>query len=206
MDSCMQLFLFVILFVAAFLLGACPFAVWIGKLCLHKDIREYGDFNPGAANVFKAGSIKWGFLAVLLEITKGMPFVFVATFLELSIAQIYFIGLCAILGHAYSPFLGFKGGKGTAVTFGVFLAIPQKEIVIVFVILMAAGFFLLDGDGWRMVLSVAGCLLYSSVTDKSIWTLLFLICVLIIAALKNSKALKDMPRCKEKIYIGFGQK
>ena len=202
----MQLLWFILFFIAAFWLGACPFAVWIGRYRLHKDIREYGDSNPGAANVFKAGSIKWGFLAVLVEILKGMPFVFLAIYLGLPLPQVYFIGLCAILGHAFSPFLGFKGGKATAVTFGVLIAIPPKEIVVVFFILMLAGFFFLAGDGWRMVLSIAGCLLYATLTDMDFWTLLFLIGVLIIVAVKNAEALRSMPRAKEKIYIGFGRK
>src|SRR4030042_1882961 len=154
----MEWFWFILLCIAAFLLGACPFAVWIGRACLHKDIRQYGDHNPGAANVFKAGSIAWGFLAVFLDILKGMPFVLLAVFLGLVEGQIYGIGICAILGHAWSPLLRFRGGKATAVTFGVLLAIPDKDIVIVFFLLMFAGFFFLDSDGWRVVLSVAGCL------------------------------------------------
>lgn len=203
----MEILYFIILFIASFLLGACPFAVIIGNLCLRKNIREYGDYNPGAANVFKAGSIKWGFLAVFLEIAKGLPFVLLASLLfHYSDPQIYFIGLCAILGHAFSPFLNFKGGKATAVTFGVLLAIPQKEIVIVFMIFMIAGFFLLNNDGWRIVLAMAGCSLFSIFSGQSIWTSIFLVCILAIIAVKNIESLKRMPKCKEKIYIGFGQK
>ena len=203
----MEVFYFIIIAVASFLLGACPFSIIIGKLCLHKDIRDYGDHNPGAANVFKAGSISFGFLAVFLEIAKGVPFVLLAWLLfNFPEPMILFTGLCAILGHAFSPFLGFKGGKATAVTFGVFLAIPNKEIVIVFVILMIAGFFLLDGDGWRIVLSTAGCLVFNIATGKSIWTWIFLFLVLVIIAMKNFNDLKSLPRSKPKIYIGFGQK
>lgn len=203
----MDVFYFVIIAVASYILGACPFAVIIGKLFLHKDIRDYGDHNPGAANVFKAGSIPLGFLAVFLEIAKGVPFVLLALlYFSFPEPMILFIGLCAVLGHAFSPFLGFKGGKATAVTFGVFLAIPNKEIVIVFVILMVAGFFLLDGDGWRIVLSTAGCLVFNIATGKSIWTWIFLFLVLIVIAMKNVDALKTLPRGKPRIYIGFGQK
>jgi glycerol-3-phosphate acyltransferase PlsY len=203
----MGVFYFIIIAIASFLLGACPFAVIIGKLFLHKDIREYGDHNPGAANVFKAGSIPLGFLAVVLEIAKGVPFVLLAfLYFDFPEPMILFTGLCAILGHAFSPFLGFKGGKATAVTFGVFLAIPNKEIVIVFVILMVAGFFLLDGDGWRIVLSTAGCLLFNILTGQSFWTWIFLVLVLTVLIVKNIDAVKVMPRSKPKIYIGFGQK
>jgi glycerol-3-phosphate acyltransferase PlsY len=203
----MEVFYFVIIAIASFLLGACPFAILIGKFFLHKDIREYGDHNPGAANVFKAGSIPLGFLAVVLEIAKGVPFVLLALLVfKFAEPQVLFIGLCAILGHAFSPFLRFKGGKATAVTFGVFLAIPNKEIVIVFVILMVAGFFLLDGDGWRIVLSTTGCLIFNIAMGKSIWTWIFLLFVLVVIAIKNIDALRIMPRSKPNIYIGFGKK
>jgi glycerol-3-phosphate acyltransferase PlsY len=203
----MEVFYFIITAITSFLLGACPFALIIGKIFLHKDIRDYGDHNPGAANVFKAGSVPWGFLAVFLEIAKGVPFVLLALlYFGFSEPMVLFIGLCAVLGHAFSPFLRFKGGKATAVTFGVFLAIPEKEIVIVFVILMVAGFLLLDSDGWRIVLSTAGCLIFNVITGKSIWTWLFLLFVLVIITVKNIDALKTLPRSKPKIYIGFGQK
>ena len=53
-----------LLVVVAFWLGACPFSVWIGRWFLGKDIRNYGDGNPGAANVFRAGGRKTGLFAV----------------------------------------------------------------------------------------------------------------------------------------------
>lgn len=202
----MEWFCFGFLCIAAYLLGSCPFAVWIGRAFLHKDIRLYGDHNPGAANVFRAGNIAWGFFAIFLEILKGMPCILLAIFMGLPEGQILSIGLLAIVGHAWSPLLKFKGGKATAVTFGVLLAIPAKEIVIVFFVLMFAGFFILDGDGWRVVLSVAGCLLFATVTDQSIWLIIFLALLLLIISIKNADALKALPQGKQGIYIGFGQK
>jgi len=197
---------FILLIIAAFWLGACPFAYWLGNLLLHKDIRNYGDHNPGAANVFKAGSIKWGFLAVFLDIIKGVPFVLIAISIGLPEFEIYFIGLCAILGHAFSPILKLKGGKATAVTFGVFLVVPRKEIVIIFFIVMLIGFFILDGDGWRIVISTAFSLVIGALMGIGVWPVIFTACVLAVIAVKNIDALKKLPRTKEKIYIGFGNK
>lgn len=202
----MELFWFIILAVAAFCLGSCPFAVWIGRWKLGKDIREYGDHNPGAANVFKAGSIKWGFVAAFLDIAKGVPFVLLAhLYFHFNEPQIYLIGLCAIAGHAFSPFLRFKGGKATGVTMGVLLSIPPKDILLIFCIMMVLCFFLLDGDGWRIVLSTAACLIYSLMTGKTIWTVLLFAVILVIVSIKNREALESIPRRKKKIYIGFGQ-
>jgi glycerol-3-phosphate acyltransferase PlsY len=202
----MEIWWFLLLFLAAFFLGSCPLAVWIGNRILHKDIRNYGDHNPGAANVFKAGSIKWGFVAVLLETAKAVPFVLIADlYFKLPEPQVLFIGLGAVLGHAFTPLLNFRGGKATAVTFGVLVSIPQKDILLVFCILMILGFFILDGDGWRAVLSTAGILLYAIVADKGLWFELFLLCLLAVIALKNSLELQGRPRPKKHIYIGFGQ-
>jgi len=71
----MEVFYSLLLSAAAFWLGACPFSVWLGRWRLGKDITRYGDGNPGSANVFRAGSIKLGLVAVFLDIAKGVPFV-----------------------------------------------------------------------------------------------------------------------------------
>ena len=57
--------------VFAFICGSLPFSVWVGRLALHEDVREFGDGNPGASNVFRAGGKGWGVLAILLDGFKG---------------------------------------------------------------------------------------------------------------------------------------
>ena len=105
-----------LLAVSAFWLGACPFSVWIGQWLLGKDIRDYGDGNPGATNVFRAGGRKSGCLAIILDAAKGVPFVLLAhLFFGLSIIAVMAVALSAILGHAFSPLLRFRGGKSIAV-------------------------------------------------------------------------------------------
>ena len=94
----------------AYLLGSLPFSVWLGKLFLKKDIRAYGDHNPGAANVFRAGNPMLGMAAVLLDVGKGIPFVVLARWLGLGQTAAVAVGLAAILGHAFSPWLRFHGG------------------------------------------------------------------------------------------------
>ena len=73
-----EAFYSVLLAISAFWLGACPFSVWVGRWVLGKDIRNYGDGNPGAANVFRAGGHKSGCFAVILDTAKGVPFVALA--------------------------------------------------------------------------------------------------------------------------------
>ena len=136
-----------LLAVSAFWLGACPFSVWIGRWFLGKDIRDYGDGNPGAANVFRAGGSKAGYLAAFLDVVKGAPFVVLAyLFFDLPDLVVMVVALSAILGHAFSPFLGWRGGKAVAVTFGVLLALPQHEILIAFVAFLVLGFLFIEID------------------------------------------------------------
>jgi acyl phosphate:glycerol-3-phosphate acyltransferase len=197
---------FVLIALAAFSLGSCPFAVWIGKWRLNKDIRRYGDHNPGAANVFKAGSIKWGFIAVFLEIAKGVPFVLLAElYFKLVKPEVLLIGICAVLGHAISPFLKLQGGKATAVTGGVLLASSDRDVLIPFVILIVIGFFILDGDGWRIVLSAFGTLLYVIFVHNDFWLAAFFVVLIFILTIKNFAEIQLPPRRKKHIYIGFGQ-
>lgn len=111
--------------------------MWIGQWLLGEDIRNYGDHNPGAANIFRVGGQKSGFLAALLDTGKGVPLVVLArSFFGLSEPAVLAVGLSAILGYAFSLVLGFKGGEATAVTSGVFLALPLSEVFIVFVTVM----------------------------------------------------------------------
>ena len=141
-----EVFYSTLLAVSAFWLGACPFSVWIGRWLLGKDIRDYGDGNPGAANVFRAGGRKSGCLAVILDVAKGVPFVALAhSFFGLPEATVMAVAVSAILGHAFSPLLGFRGGKSVAVTFGVLLALPQHEMLIAFAVFMFLGFLFIEG-------------------------------------------------------------
>ena len=185
----------VLLAASAFCLGACPFSVWIGKWLLDKDIRDYGDGNPGATNVFRAGGRKSGFLAVILEVAKGIPFVVLAySYYGLPKIAVVAIALCAILGHAFSPILRLKGGKSLAVTFGVLLALPQHDMFIIFTIFIFWGFLFIESDAWTVIFSTAGLLIYVVISRGSSWETLLLLCVLVILVIKNFNDLHTIPR------------
>ena len=133
-----------LLAVAAFGLGAIPFSLLVGRWLLGKGVRDYGDGNPGAFNVFRAGGQKAGYLAVMLDVAKGVPFVFLShSFFGLSNLAVVAVGMSAVLGHAFSPFLHGRGGKAIAVTFGVLLALPQREVLLIFIACMV-----LENDHW----------------------------------------------------------
>lgn len=106
-----------------FLLGSLPISVWLGKWVLRTDIRGYGDGNPGGTNVMRAGGRGLGLLAIVLDMLKGAAPVALAYYL-FGVAgwPLVPVMLAPILGHAFSPFLGFRGGKALASTFGVWTA------------------------------------------------------------------------------------
>ena len=189
----------VLLAMAAYLLGACPFSLLVGRWLLHKDIREYGDGNPGAVNVFRAGDVKAGAVAVILDIGKGFPFVFIAHFHfglpELMVAA---IGLSAILGHAFSPFLHFRGGKALAVTGGVLLALPQLHLFLLFIAFIVTAFLFIEQDAWTAMTAPAGAFSYLIITRGNQWELLFTLGVLIVFVVKQYENLKTIPRLRFK--------
>jgi glycerol-3-phosphate acyltransferase PlsY len=143
--------------VLALLCGSLPFSVWLTRLFLRQDVRRYGDGNPGAANVFRAGSNRVGLLVLLLDIGKAAAPVGWAYFdLGYRGLPMFLIAMAPVLGHAFSPFLGFRGGKAIAVTLGVWIGLTVWKIPLVAVPLVVFWNALLDLPGWAVMLALAG--------------------------------------------------
>jgi len=129
-------------FFMAYLLGAIPSGFILGKL-QNVDIREHGSKNIGATNTFRVLGPMPGIISLLFDIAKGffavyfarmLLFGYAGTILQLLLAL---TGLLAIMGHVFSIFLKFKGGKGVATGAGVFLnilPIPSLAALIIFII------------------------------------------------------------------------
>ncbi|KPJ66165.1 MAG: hypothetical protein AMJ43_08930 [Coxiella sp. DG_40] len=119
---------FVILIICAYLLGSVPFGVIIAK-AHGKDLRTIGSGNIGATNVSRALGKKWAYFCFFLDVLKGLVPMLVVTKLISSppgIAELFLwlaVGCAAILGHMFSIYIGFKGGKGVATSFGVALGL-----------------------------------------------------------------------------------
>ena len=107
----------------AYLLGSVPFAVVYSKLFGLQDPRHYGSGNPGATNVLRSGNKTAAGLTLVCDAAKGWFAVWLAMRLGLTPSVVAGVVLAVFLGHLYSIFLGFKGGKGVATAFGVMLAI-----------------------------------------------------------------------------------
>jgi acyl phosphate:glycerol-3-phosphate acyltransferase len=184
----------IIVAVAAFWLGACPFAVWIGRLALHRDPRNYGDHNPGTVNVFRAGSVFWGIITLVVEMGKGFILVALTNLvLKLPLAMLMVIALCAILGHAFSPLLKFRGGKALAVTGGTLLAISPLQIFLSIILLLAFFYLFVKEDSWTVIMAVICCFILFLLTRGPGLEALFIFCILLILTVKHFEDLKNHP-------------
>ena len=105
----------------AFLLGSFPFGLWWGRLFGGIDVRQYGSRNLGAANVFRLLGARHGIAVLMLDAAKGAAAVGAARWLGAGGAVEVAAGLFAVLGHLFSPWVGFRGGKGVATGLGVWL-------------------------------------------------------------------------------------
>jgi glycerol-3-phosphate acyltransferase PlsY len=117
----------------AFLIGAIPFAVAVSRWFYRLDIREYGSGNAGATNVFRVLGWKAGLVVMLLDVLKGTLAAAWAIALTRGVyspaAEDWLViaaAVLAMLGHSYSPFVAFRGGKGIATAAGaLILIIPE---------------------------------------------------------------------------------
>jgi glycerol-3-phosphate acyltransferase PlsY len=141
--------------IIGFLLGSIPFSVLLGKVAGGGDIRRYGDANPGAANVLRAAGWGWALTALLLDGFKGAIPVGVAWFvIKISGPSIIPVAVAPVLGHAFSPWLRFRGGKAVAVTFGIWTGLTLGVGPIVLGMLLGLGFATLASSGWAVMLAM----------------------------------------------------
>lgn len=116
----------VIVALAAYLIGSTPFAVIVSRAMGLEDPRKYGSGNPGATNVLRSGSKKAAILTLIGDALKGTVAVLLARALSAPLGlgenDAAVAGIFAFLGHVFSVFLRFQGGKGVATAAGVLLA------------------------------------------------------------------------------------
>lgn len=181
----------------AFLCGSIPFSVWLGRLFLGVDVRRFGDGNPGAANAFRAGSKAIGVLALLLDVAKAAAPVGLAYHnLGFRGVPMLLIAIAPVLGHAFSPFLGFRGGKAIAASLGVWIGLTIWKASLAGVIATLIGIALISVPGWAVMLGMAGILgtLLAWLPDAlflSTW-----LCVTLLLAWTHRADLRRSPRLR----------
>lgn len=128
---------FVLVAIFSYLLGSIPFSYIIAKTFFKKDIRSMGSGNPGTTNVFRNFGALAGCFCLFLDMAKGLVAVYFSTFLigqRFGLTALVFV----VLGHIFSIFLKFKGGKGVATSAGALFAYDIRVflcLLIVFLII-----------------------------------------------------------------------
>lgn len=117
--------------VAAYLVGATPTSYVAGRVAKGIDLREQGSRNLGATNVYRVLGWRWAIPVGLIDIAKGaVPVALFGSWAQGAPGFPVFLGLAAVLGHMFSPYVGFKGGKGVATAAGMFLALAPSAVLI----------------------------------------------------------------------------
>jgi len=121
--------------ISCYLLGSIPFGYIVGKLFKKIDIREFGSGNIGATNALRILGPPLASFVVIGDIGKGILSIYLVKYFNIDSSLILTIaGLAVICGHDWSVFLGFKGGKGIATTFGVVFTLNPTISILALII------------------------------------------------------------------------
>jgi len=127
----------------SYLVGSIPSSIIISKLVKGIDIRNHGSGNAGGTNVFRVMGWKWGVFTIILDALKGavaviivarlyldnFPFSNVTPFDDFTLVQII-CGVAAVIGHIWTVFAGFKGGKGIATALGFLITVITIDMLL----------------------------------------------------------------------------
>ncbi|MCU0354376.1 MAG: glycerol-3-phosphate 1-O-acyltransferase PlsY [Cytophagales bacterium] len=134
----MDILLIVVGFLASYLVGSLPTALWYGRTLHGIDIREFGSGNAGATNTFRVLGKRAGTIVMTIDIFKGWAATSIANVLlhldaftepNLITYQL-FIGIVAVIGHIFPVYANFRGGKGVAALLGMVLAIHVEAALL----------------------------------------------------------------------------
>ncbi len=181
----------IILVIAAYLLGSVPTGLLLGK-AFGVDIRSAGSGNIGATNVYRTMGRKLGIMTLAGDCLKGLIPVLAARHLGLPGSWIALAGLAAFLGHVYTVFLGFKGGKGVATALGVFIGASPIAV------LAAVAIFALVLWKWRDVslASISAAIAMPAIVTTMERQASFTLMSLVIAAIVVHKHSENIKRLK----------
>lgn len=184
----------IVLLIFSYILGSIPNALWIGRVFKKIDVRDYGSGNIGSTNAARVLGYKYGIMTLILDVLKGAIPTYILHMLDVRLAIL--AGLLAILGHSYSIFVKFKGGKAVATTVGVFLVLsPYSILSLLFVFLLIVVF-----TGYVSVASmVSASLLFVAVYifNGNIYEIIFAIFIGILVIYRHKSNIKNLINNKE---------
>lgn len=181
----------IILLVLSYLLGSTPFSLLIGLWFYKIDLRQHGSGNIGTTNTFRILGKKAGIVVLLLDMFKGALPVVAAMLLNVDM-HIFIPGLVAAIGHVYSIFLKFRGGKAVATSAGAVVAYNP----LLFIMLLAAFLITLKLSKYVSLSSIVSAVLFFILSlafrDPLLIAFSFIIAVVIVVRhISNIKRIMD---------------
>jgi glycerol-3-phosphate acyltransferase PlsY len=166
----------------AFFLGSLPLSLWTTRLMTGKDSRAVGDHNPGSVNALKTGGWRVGLPAFLLDVSKAaFPVGMAAYVFQWNGVALIFIALAPLFGSAFSPFLGFAGGKSLAVSLGIWIGLTLWQIPLVILPVLTLTFVVVNNSGFAVLVTLIVLGLYLFFVDPaSSFILIYLVMAIIL--------------------------
>ena len=183
----------------AYVLGSVPWGLVIAKTFCHLDPRESGSRNTGATNVARLCGFGWGVATLACDVCKGALPVLFAFRINPSPVFVSIVGLACVLGHVFSCFMEFKGGKAVATSIGVFMPLAFWQLLaasaLCCLIIWRSGFVSLGSLSLVAALVVA-----LAVTGQWMWLPLSL-CVLAVVVWKHKENIARLRAGTEKSWL-----
>ena len=148
-----------------YLLGSVPFGLVLSRLAGKGDIRRIGSGNIGATNVLRTGNKGLAVLTLLLDIGKGLAAAAIAR--RWGEPAALTAGLCAVLGHMFPVWLGFRGGKGAATALGVLIPLAWPVAIVAALLWLAVAFLFHYSSLAALVAAVACGVVAAFIADKA---------------------------------------
>ena len=189
----------IIIILISYLMGSIPFGLILSKIFLNKDIREIGSGNIGATNVLRAGNKIVGYLTLILDVLKAIiPIIYI----KLNYPDlIYVSSLSVFLGHVFSIWLKFKGGKGVATYVGILFCI-NYFLGVIFIISWLIIFFISKFSSLGSILASLIIPIYiflnSDYNNEYFFIIMFVL--ILFTHRENVKRLINKEESKTKIY------
>ena len=153
---------FVLVLLAAYLIGAIPTGLLLTRLTGGGDIRQTGSGNIGATNVYRTGGRKLGVLTLIGDAFKGLlPVLLASTLLDYDPIHTGAVAVAAFLGHCFPVYLGFKGGKGVATALGIYLVLSPLAVL--------GAFLIFAGLVWKLRYISVGSISAAAAIPLLVW-------------------------------------
>lgn len=190
----------ILLMIIAYFLGSIPNALWIGKVFKGIDVREHGSKNTGSTNAARVLGAKLGIFTLILDISKGAIPTIIAiitnsnlfeNILHIEKIDSILVGIMAILGHSFSLFLKFKGGKAVATTVGVFSVLVPISLLFSAIVFFTV-FFITKYVSLSSIISAIALPIFIYVIYKDVTLTIFGIIIAILIVIRHKSNIERL--------------